>query len=68
MVTAPSERATRATTEIDPVPVPPPMPPVRNTMSAPARAALDFAIAFFGGRFAYLRDCRLPPGRGDFRA
>ena len=35
MVSAPSERAMRATTGAPPVPVPPPSPAVTNTMSAP---------------------------------
>ena len=39
MVSAPSERATRATTGAAPVPVPPPSPAVTKTMSAPSRAS-----------------------------
>ena len=35
-VSTPSERATSATTGAAPVPVPPPMPAVMNTMCAPA--------------------------------
>ncbi len=35
MVSAPSERATLATTGAPPVPVPPPSPAVTKTMSAP---------------------------------
>ncbi len=39
MVSAPSERAIRATTGAPPVPVPPPSPAVTKTMSAPLRTS-----------------------------
>ena len=39
MVSAPSERAMRATTGAPPVPVPPPSPAVTKTMSAPFRTS-----------------------------
>ena len=39
MVSAPSDRATLATTGAPPVPVPPPSPAVTNTMSAPLRTS-----------------------------
>ncbi len=39
MVSAPSERAIRATMGAPPVPVPPPSPAVTNTMSAPLRTS-----------------------------
>ena len=39
MVSAPSERATLATTGAPPVPVPPPSPAVTKTMSAPLRTS-----------------------------
>ena len=39
MVSAPSERAMRATTGAPPVPVPPPSPAVTKTMSAPLRTS-----------------------------
>ena len=39
MVSAPSDRAMRATTGAPPVPVPPPSPAVTKTMSAPLRTS-----------------------------
>ncbi len=45
-VSAPSSRATRATTGAAPVPVPPPSPAVTKTMSDPRRAVLSWSSAF----------------------
>ena len=48
MVSAPSERAIRATTGAPPVPVPPPSPAVTKTMSAPLMHLLDLVGVVLG--------------------
>ena len=49
MVSAPSAFATSAMTGAAPVPVPPPLPAVMNTMSAPVQRLLDLVAVILGG-------------------
>ena len=51
-VRAPSSRASSAMTGAAPVPVPPPLPAVTNTMSAPLRASRSSSLLSIGGLIA----------------
>jgi hypothetical protein len=54
-VSAPTSRATRASTGAPPVPVPPPIPAVMKIMSEPSRYSLNHFLVFQRGTPADLR-------------
>ena len=64
----PISRAARATTGAAPVPVPPPMPAVMNTMCEPAELIADLVDHLFGRRAPDLRLRAGAEALGDLQA